>query len=430
MSARYAMLIQTNAGENHNKFYEVTLEDNGQVWARWGRVGAQGQRGLKGNGERAFHAAVRAKTSSGYQPVDIAVADVQTGKPQTSLVEVAKRYILGSQNDPTLVALIERLTALNSHQLMAVSGGKIQIIDGQVKTPLGLVTSSTVLEARRLLNELQAYVAKKQLGSSYSRLLDEYLMKIPQRIPARRGWDQVFFSEFTTFNRQVDLLDQLEESIKLAQQGAGTPASDEQEEAAQIFGYQLGVCDDTKVFKQVDAFYRANINPRHVSAHLKLKRIFTVANTQAEAAFRAKTQAMEASRYGSNIQRYWHGTRAHNVLSILKSGLIIPKYGDGIHITARMFGNGVYFSDQSSKSLNYAYGYWDHGNYEHNCYMLLCDVAMGRSHTPKTSGNGDRRKEGYDSCFAKAGVSSVLNNEMIVYDTSQVQLRYLCEFDR
>ena len=32
------------------------------------------------------------------------------------------------------------------------------------------------------------------------------------------------------------------------------------------------------------------------------------------------------------------------------------------HCTGRMFGNGVYFSDQSTKALNYAYGYWGGGD--------------------------------------------------------------------
>ncbi|WP_430326539.1 hypothetical protein, partial [Salmonella enterica] len=56
-----------------------------------------------------------------------------------------------------------------------------------------------------------------------------------------------------------------------------------------------------------------------------------------------------------NIKELWHGTRVGNVLSIMKGGFVIPP-SNASHVTGRMFGNGVYFSDQSTKSLNYAYG--------------------------------------------------------------------------
>ena len=38
-------------------------------------------------------------------------------------------------------------------------------------------------------------------------------------------------------------------------------------------------------------------------------------------------------------------------------------------------------------------------------------------------------KNGYDSTFAKAGVSGVINNEMIVYNENQFDLTYLVEFE-
>ena len=61
--------------------------------------------------------------------------------------------------------------------------------------------------------------------------------------------------------------------------------------------------------------------------------------------------------------------------------------------------------------------------------MFLCDVALGRSYTPR-SWQETFPHPGSDSTFARAGVSGVLNNEMVVYDTSQVNPRYLVEFGR
>src|SRR5262249_54679202 len=134
----------------------------------------------------------------------------------------------------------------------------------------------------------------------------------------------------------------------------------------------------------------------------------------------------KAGKPVGNVAELWHGTKASNLLSILKGGLIIPP-SNAPHCTGRMFGNGVYFSDQSTKSLNYAYGYWGGGPADNNCFMFLVDVAMGKYFVP--DGPSTRLPmPGYDSTYAQASKSGVMNNEMIVYKTSQINPRFLVEF--
>ena len=123
----------------------------------------------------------------------------------------------------------------------------------------------------------------------------------------------------------------------------------------------------------------------------------------------------------------WHGTRASNLLSILKGGLVIPSSSSS-HVTGRMFGDGLYFSDQSSKSLNYSYGYWGGGSRDNNCFMFMCKVKMGKYYVPRGSYDGPFPRKGHDSVYAKASRSGVRNNEMIVYSTDQANLVYLIEF--
>ena len=117
-------------------------------------------------------------------------------------------------------------------------------------------------------------------------------------------------------------------------------------------------------------------------------------------------------------------TKKHNIISIMKKGLIIPP-ATASYCTGRMFSNGLYFSDQSTKSLNYSYGYWD-SNRDSNCYMFLADVLMGKEYVPYRSCS--TFPNGYDSIFAKAGKSGVINNEMVVPNTNQANLKYLIEF--
>jgi poly [ADP-ribose] polymerase len=126
-----------------------------------------------------------------------------------------------------------------------------------------------------------------------------------------------------------------------------------------------------------------------------------------------------------NVYELWHGTRVSNILSILAKGFFIPP-SSASYCTGRMYGNGIYFSDQSTKSLNYSQGYWS-GTREKICMMFLLDVAMGKEYTPNGRGESYPKKN-YDSTFAKGGVSGVHNNEMIIYNVNQCNPKYLISF--
>jgi poly [ADP-ribose] polymerase len=74
--------------------------------------------------------------------------------------------------------------------------------------------------------------------------------------------------------------------------------------------------------------------------------------------------------------------------------------------------------------------------------MLLADVAMGWEFQPNRRGltrfdsaalnaahhGSDDKGRKYNSISVKGGTCGVLNNEMIVWNTNQVNVRYLCEF--
>ena len=445
MAKDYAMLIFTDAKANNNKFYELVLNEDDSISLSWGRVGSSGQKKTTYGGAREFMRIMNSKTSKGYertQTVNINSNSQSTTK--VALKEAAKRDLLGLDNLNNVqglaikkedveisVSLIERLTEINRHQLTVASGGNIKMDDsGLITTPLGMVTGSTINEARKLLIKLDKYVQKQDyVSDSYIQILEQYLKLIPQKVPHRRGWYESFFTNFSSLIAQGSLLDQLESSIDLykikEKEAIEEMKSNSHEIKEKLFNTQIQLVTDKKIIKSIEEMFENSVNRRHVSSHLKLKNVYELRNDDALNRFDKM-----ANKIG-NVKRLWHGTRAFNVLSILKSGLIIPKSGGSYHITGRMFGNGIYFSDQSTKALNYSYGYWDGGSRDNNCFMFVSDVAMGREFTPNSYGgysNFDPKKHNCDSLFAKAGVSGVMNNEMIVYDLDQVFLRYLCEF--
>lgn len=104
----------------------------------------------------------------------------------------------------------------------------------------------------------------------------------------------------------------------------------------------------------------------------------------------------------------------------------MPKSTPG-QTTGAMFGYGLYFSDQSTKSLNYCDGMlWNNSKKQDKVYMFLAEVAMGNFYIPKDSTRNNPPK-GYDSYFAKGRESGVQNNEMIVFNTNQIKLKYILE---
>lgn len=424
MTKKYVMLVKTDANENNNKFYEIKLEDDDRVIGRNGRVGTDGVLQQKGSGEHIYDKVLAEKLKKGYKKVDIMIeAPKPNGNKPSSgnLAEIAKRDI--AAGDPVLEKLVLRLADINRHQLLGATDGKIDIVDGIVKTPVGVVTLDSVNAAQKKLQSLNTFVDKKNLGSDYVTTLEDYLTLVPQKIPSKRGWDSIFFTEFTTFAAQAALLDQLETSIKNYQPPVSSDDDDKKDEAiARLFGYSIKILDNDKTFDQINKFYKSNINSIHVTKGYKLRKVYVLSNAEKLARYEALSKKL------GNVKNLWHGTRACNVLSILKGGLIIPPTNGGNYtIAGRMFGNGVYFSDQSTKALNYATPYWTGGKKElDEIFMFYASVAMGKEYTPR--GPTQIRPSGYDSIFAKAKESGVMNNEMIVPNLDQFRLDYLCEF--
>jgi len=158
----------------------------------------------------------------------------------------------------------------------------------------------------------------------------------------------------------------------------------------------------------------------------------------------------------------WHGSRISNILGILIGGLkIAPLEAPS---TGWMFGKGVYFADVIDKSMNYTstrsdhYGYGAHGrnDIDNLKVVLLCEVAVGESHRVIEPEDFTKAPHGYLSVqgcgrnvpspsgtfITSKGVgiplgkleadperpSGLNHNEFIVYDESQIKIKYAVLF--
>jgi len=424
--------ICTDARTNHNKLWSYTLFDNDDLLVSWGRVGKtlQEKTHIRA-GKYKAEKLVNEKLNKGYKEVNILDADGKAGTNSKTLQNSELKKIATEQidhTDPEVAKLITYLVKVNRHDIYKATSGKVtwDASKGLFTTPLGIVTPDTITQARDVLVKLGDFVAKSQYKSStFLDLLEEYLVLIPQDIGMKFNAEKIL-PDLNAVQQQGAILDSLEASYQAIMTQPTAKQTDDVTPVPKLFDVKLHLVGEKKTITWIRDFYRKTKQTMHSSHVLDVSKVYAVEMAENKRRFDAIVNKI------GNIMKLWHGTRAANVLSILKCGLIIPP-SSSAHVTGRLYGNGLYFSDQSTKSLNYAYGYWDGGSRDRSTFMFLANVAMGKSFIPNASGwgavSGRFPQSGYDSTFAKGGRSGVYNNEMIVYNVDQCNLIYLVEFE-
>lgn len=424
--------VLSSVDVNSNKVWIYRLFDDGSWESAWGRVGNDLQSKTFSGGKYAAEKKAREKLAKGYREVNVVGGTNGTNGNSSaskvvnnsSLLDIAKKQI--QHSCPVVGKLIEYLTKVNAHQIFVGTQGKITYNDttGLFQTPIGIVSKENIDEARKLLVQLGDFVANRDFDNKNAcRAMEDYLMLIPQECPRKLSVAGVL-PDLTAVQKQNSILDSLEASYASVISGA-TEKNDndddvEKDEPPKIFDVKLELLQDTKEFDRIKIGIDKTRHSVHACSHLKVEKVYAVEIKTMVDAFEKDGRKL------SNIWELYHGSNSGNLLSILKIGLIIPP-ATSSYVTGRMFGPGAYFSSESSKSLNYSYGYWSGRGTSNNCFMFLADVAMGNYYIPSSS-TSQRPPKGYDSYFAKPGKSGVMNTEMIVGRTSQVNLKYLVEF--
>ena len=423
-----AVLTLTNISGNNNKFWKYAILDTNDVVFEWGRIGYSGDSMKKSfssldKAQSAAHIKMRSKESKGYVKQEV----IETGKaisvsPNATLESVAVSQI--SNNSTVVEELIKKLAKLNIHEILASTTMTYNVDTGLFSTPIGIVSSNSITEARKLLISMSDYILNGKFDNvKYHEMLQKYLTYIPQNVGMKLRADTLYTSNDDII-KQNSILDSLEASLLTANtQPIAPEVETEIPEVPKIFNVTVDLVEDKKIIDRITKKFKSTLNRSHSSHSYKLFRAYSISMPDNKARFSPVAEKL------GNVQEYWHGTQISNVLSILKQGLVIPK-SNAPHVCGRMYGNGVYFSDQSTKSLNYASRQLHGGKGKNdNCFMFLADVAMGKSYTPSRA-SSDLPKPGYDSTYAIGGKSGVQNNEMIVYNIDQVDLTYLVEFEK
>lgn len=134
--------------------------------------------------------------------------------------------------------------------------------------------------------------------------------------------------------------------------------------------------DDTSTteFRRLKAYLETSCQPAH-GVSLELKEIYRVfVKSRAPNRYREwieSNRSASSTRCGEERLLLWHGTPLDSLLGILDLGLQIKR--KGASLTGSMFGNGIYLTDVSSKSVAYC----RHERWEGEAVLLLCEADVG-----------------------------------------------------
>lgn len=438
---RKELYVKSDIANNNNKFWEVKILSDGTYVCRWGRVGDEGQvksfsTGSVACAEKEVEKKIREKTRDGrngeiaYRKVDI-IGNSQNCdiKKPASIDKVELQKIATSQiknNNPIVEDLIKYLTKVNIHMITTATSGAVTYNDttGLFSTPLGIITQENIDMANDILCKIGDHVANKSYNETLKKLTNELLMLVPQSIGRNRIDINTFWCNLSKVQEQKSILDGLQASY--ANVVKNPTSSNEISNVEQIFDVSLNVLENKKAKNFIFDLFNKNKSSKHGCYGLVPKSIWEVEIKRSRDKFKDDGGKM------SNIITGWHGTSSANLLSLLKSGFLVTPPSSA-YISGKLFGNGIYCAPShvfgsSTKATNYSAGGWGATKTD-RVFVFVVDMAMGKYFTP-TKDNYTRISypmKGYDSTWAKANVSGVINDECIVYRASQVDIKYLIE---
>ncbi|KAL8366761.1 hypothetical protein RB599_011246, partial [Gaeumannomyces hyphopodioides] len=482
-----ASLNQTNASNNNNKFYRVQIIRDGKgdfkTWTRWGRVGELGQKAVLGNGteEDAINQFEKKfKDKSGHSWED-RLAPPKAGK----YTFVERSYNEDSDDEDEVMAddddeegndkwipptcsleepVQELMKLIFNQQYFAAAMSELNY-DAN-KLPLGKLSKSTISRGFQALKDLSALLDDPSLAqadygmnadAAIEHLSNSYYSVIPHAFG--RGRPPVICEE-SLLKKEVELLESLSD-MKDANNIMGkdkAAARDPVHPVTKLYN-GLNLEEMTALENSSDEFklIKDYLNDTRGATHghnYTVKDIFRIERAGEHERF-DKDSPLAGPPQDRRL--LWHGSRVTNFGGILSQGLrIAPPEAP---VSGYMFGKGIYLADMSSKSANYCCSYISGGE----ALLLLCEAELGSPMQELTNADyqaGEKaQKNGMYSTWGKGmtgpkdwrdagavhaslegttmpdtsvkpGPTKVEGaylqyNEFIVYDVSQVRLRYL-----
>ncbi len=403
-------LIMVEAFDNHNKFYRMVPNADGQTWtAVYGRVGAAGVKKMYDLSQ--WDKMYNAKVKKGYQDV-------------TNLHAVSNASTAADEYDAIPDSVIRQVV----ESLLRAAD---QVIKDNYKISPESVNYRAIRQAQDIIDRMVGYVGTDTAPYVFNRLLDELFTLLPRRMSnvidyrAERPEDYKDVVE-----REQKLLDVMASRVNNVSFDA-SEAKDVKKKGKNIleaFGLEIRKCS----IKEKDAV------KSHLDAETQrlFKDCYHVVNKKTRAAY----EKYVSDNKIKNIRYLYHGSRNENYWSILINGLKL-RPSQKVTRAGAMFGYGLYFAPKAKKSCGYTslpFAFWSNRTGSNKgksstAYLTVFKVAMGKekdlnAFSPTVSGwyEKDCKKAGFQSVYAHAG-KDLKNDECIVYNEDACTISYLVE---
>lgn len=416
---------------NSNKFYVLELHTNGvdyRVFANYGRVGAEGRKEARPfsnqqDAEKEFNKIIKAKLKSGYTRPDIAVLGRGSSVARDNVVKsvkvqdktVTKQEIQASKTDSRILEFIKHIYA-ESNQ--AVSLSMTGSVKSDVRGPLGMLGLNGINKGRMILDYI-LNALKANDSNAVMRYNEEYYRNIPRKLPRDVRKDTSWVIDTVNkIAKEMETLDLYEGALKLLPLMDGGSSLDKMYAGLNA---QLRPIDAQS---EEWGYIGHKINTTHASNHhykLRVKSAFEV----------NQLNAPQFDPTAGNIVKLFHGTRSANMVGILSSNIKMPKtLSSNIPRAGAMFGDGLYFASDCTKSANYSFGTWvGRANKYPTAFLFICEVALGNVHKVNSGYPFREAPMGYHSVMGCKG-TNLYNNEFIVYKENQVRIKYVVEVEK
>lgn len=400
-------LNYASLGANSNKFYKLELQEGVgsepyAVYCEYGRLGSNPQKKYRffvslHAAEREYEKIKRSKESKGYKVVDL---QDQVGQIKVEVKDSRKKDI--SQLKNKVHRLIGNLYQSATSYLVS-----------SIQTPLGKVSGTQVAKGLAVLKQIEALLdGGNPTRMQIERLSDEFYSVIPVPFGSRVDINRFLIDDYVKLNDKKDLLGVMSSVV----QAQDTLEKTLQEKYESLNIKLKPLSSRTKEYKRL----AEKVGGSHSSNHrfkVGIQEIFEVEDMVGHDQF---------NPYNVETMELFHGSRNENILSIMQSGLKI-KPSSAVH-TGSMFGSGIYFASEVTKSANYCWGF---GNADKDSYyMFICEVATGKiKDYDSAQSHLTSAPSGYNSVRGVKG-RSLYHDEYIVYKDNQVKIKYIIEFKR
>jgi predicted DNA-binding WGR domain protein len=435
---------------------EVQISKNGKLYQLYSEYGPTGKVAArdwryfaddKTAAEAEFNSIKRSKIKKGYVEIDVAQRTLGSDEAKQIIKPV---QLLNA--DATTASTKPSLHTETARIISSLMGATNSWVIKTLKCPLGQLTNEQVDKGRACLTEAKRIISTTKSDKELLELTNQFYGLIPHNLGAgaRGKMEHLLLNSIDKINEKEYDLDTLLDAKIIGATLTSNSIYDQYKsldtefsfiERDDIrFGWLDRLIQDTRASNHhhlgkivlLNAWDIQRNNERDIFL-ARAKQIAKECGCQTipdqMSIVNKRTDVYDKSLFeNANVIPLFHGTRAQNITGILKQGLLIRP--SGVVICGAMYGNAIY-NGKSSKAINYTSirsSYWSNGS-DDRAFLFVNDCALGKQKIASgPSAYSKANIKPNHSVWAKGGLSGVINDEFMLYDTNQHNLRYLLEF--